>query len=255
MLTSSPLAPRSMSASPHTFHYAPHGLSPHLSPKVTANLPRRQSKHSVVPFQTAPLGSLKSPSQSQLLQQNKSKQYVGVDAATQYSPMEPFDPTVPMQNARPPAPPEAHLPSSTTTAAKSVVAHTSTPATSTALQSLSTTPQAPSEPNLSPKRPDNAHSAENTLSPAKRRNSQDLANVASGADMDGAAAASSDGQAKTSPKRSRVDQPPDKVLPLRYELCDVEDMVILIANMLSELIETNDSLAMKSGHLTRFHSR
>lgn len=35
----------------------------------------------------------------------------------------------------------------------------------------------------------------------------------------------------------------------------MEDMVILIANMLSELIETNDLLAMKSGQLTRFHSR
>ncbi|KAJ8124602.1 hypothetical protein O1611_g9039 [Lasiodiplodia mahajangana] len=42
---------------------------------------------------------------------------------------------------------------------------------------------------------------------------------------------------------------------MRYELCDVEDMVILIANMIGELIETNDSLAMKSGNLTRFHSR
>lgn len=31
--------------------------------------------------------------------------------------------------------------------------------------------------------------------------------------------------------------------------------MILISNMLSELIETNDSLAMKSGQLTRFHSR
>jgi hypothetical protein len=59
----------------------------------------------------------------------------------------------------------------------------------------------------------------------------------------------------SSPKRSKTAQGPAKVLPLRYELCDVEDMVVLIANMLSELIETNDSLAMKSGHLTRFHSR
>lgn len=32
-------------------------------------------------------------------------------------------------------------------------------------------------------------------------------------------------------------------------------MVTLISNMLGELIETNDSIAMKSGHLTRFHSR
>jgi len=58
-----------------------------------------------------------------------------------------------------------------------------------------------------------------------------------------------------SPKRVKPDSPPAKVLPIKYELCDVEDIVILIANMLCELIETNDALALKSGHLTRFHSR
>lgn len=46
-----------------------------------------------------------------------------------------------------------------------------------------------------------------------------------------------------------------KVLPLAYENCPVGDMVILIAHMLSELIETNDGLALRSGSLTRFHSR
>ncbi|CAK7262533.1 Pho80p cyclin [Sporothrix epigloea] len=45
------------------------------------------------------------------------------------------------------------------------------------------------------------------------------------------------------------------MLPEQYEFCKVEDMVVLIANMLGELIETNDVLALKSGHLTRFHSR
>lgn len=85
------------------------------------------------------------------------------------------------------------------------------------------------------------------MSPAKRRNSQDLTQVA-------LSAQTVSGQ-PISPKRSKTAQGPSKILPLRYELCEIEDMVILIANMLSELIETNDSLAMKSGHLTRFHSR
>ncbi|KAK9798836.1 putative Nuc-1 negative regulatory protein preg [Seiridium cardinale] len=257
MLTSSPIAPRSTSASPRTFHYAPHSLSPHLSPKVTANLPRRQSKHSIVPSQTASLGLVRSPPHSQL-QHSKPKQYVGVDAATQHSPMEPFDPTVPVRNARP-SPPSDALPSASSAATKNAVANASAPAASSILQSQSqsqsATPQEPPEPNLSPNRPENVHSAANPLSPAKRRNSQELAKATSSFGMDGAAATSSNGEAKTSPKRSRTDQGPVKVLPLRYELCEVEDMVILIANMLSELIETNDSLAMKSGHLTRFHSR
>lgn len=265
MLTSSPIAPRSTSASPRTFHYAPHhSLSPHLSPKVTANLPRRHSKHSVVPFQSANLGSsssLKSPPppQSQL-QQGGPKQYVGVDAATQYSPMEPFDPTVPVLNARPPLSSQ-DLPSSSAAAASSAAAEaarhsSSAPAeASTHIQSLSATPKDPPEPNLSPKRPDIVTSGANPLSPAKRRNSQDLANATPEPDSSSAAAASKNGKTKSSPKRSRTEQGPAKLLPLKYEFCDVEDMVVLIANMLSELIETNDSLAMKSGHLTRFHSR
>jgi len=48
---------------------------------------------------------------------------------------------------------------------------------------------------------------------------------------------------------------PVKILPLKYELCEVEDMVILIANMISELIERNDTLPLRQGVLTRFHSR
>ncbi|KAH6656726.1 cyclin-domain-containing protein [Truncatella angustata] len=168
--------------------------------------------------------------------------------------MEPFDPTVPVQNARPPPPAEVQS-SPSAAGAKSAVAETSAPGAHTIPQSLTATPEGPpAEPNLSPNRPDNVSAAVNPLSPAKRRNSQDLAKAASSMDS-GGAATSSNGQAEASPKRSKTDHGPAKMLPLRYEFCDTEDMVILIANMLSELIETNDSLAMKSGHLTRFHSR
>ncbi|KAH7370561.1 cyclin-domain-containing protein [Rhexocercosporidium sp. MPI-PUGE-AT-0058] len=55
-------------------------------------------------------------------------------------------------------------------------------------------------------------------------------------------------------KRPRSDQEP-KVLPAQYEFCAVEDIVILIANMIQELITTNDRLPLRSGVLTRFHSR
>ncbi|KAL5625272.1 hypothetical protein BROUX41_005332 [Berkeleyomyces rouxiae] len=59
-----------------------------------------------------------------------------------------------------------------------------------------------------------------------------------------------------SAKRTRPNSVPLKVLPIRYEFCQVEDLVVLISHMLSELIETNDSLALRgSGSLTRFHSR
>ena len=56
-------------------------------------------------------------------------------------------------------------------------------------------------------------------------------------------------------KRVRPEHGPVKVLPIRYEFCEVEDIVILIANMISELIETNDGLPLRKGILTRFHSR
>ncbi|KIM92967.1 hypothetical protein OIDMADRAFT_67150, partial [Oidiodendron maius Zn] len=46
-----------------------------------------------------------------------------------------------------------------------------------------------------------------------------------------------------------------KLLSAKYEFCEVEDIVVLIANMISELIETNDVLPLRSGVLTRFHSR
>ncbi len=57
------------------------------------------------------------------------------------------------------------------------------------------------------------------------------------------------------PKRTKSAKTAAKVLPARYELCDVEDMVILIADMISELIETNDNLPLRDVVLTRFHSR
>lgn len=90
--------------------------------------------------------------------------------------------------------------------------------------------------------------APHPLSPVKRRNSQ-----GPGASTGESSAGGQHSGAL--PKRVKPDTAPPKVLPVRYELCAIEDIVVLIANMLSELIETNDALAMRSGHLTRFHSR
>ncbi|CAJ2511545.1 Uu.00g071700.m01.CDS01 [Anthostomella pinea] len=224
MLTSSPVAPRPTSASPRTFHYVP-SRSPQHSPKITSPLPRRHSKHSLSHPSPSPSGSLQTPSQP------RPKQYVGVDAATQYSPMERFDPTVPLRGVQ-----ESALPSLATTTTPAV-AQPNPP---------STLPEPPPEPSLSPIRPDDPKA--NPLSPNKRRNSQDHA----APQPSTLAVATSQ---PSSPKRTRPNAGPPKELPLKYEFCDVEHMVVLISNMLGELIETNDSLAMKSGNLTRFHSR
>jgi hypothetical protein len=46
-----------------------------------------------------------------------------------------------------------------------------------------------------------------------------------------------------------------KILPTNYEFCDVDDLAVLIADMISELIQINDQLPLKDRGLTRFHSR
>ena len=56
-------------------------------------------------------------------------------------------------------------------------------------------------------------------------------------------------------KRARADDRPPKILPLRYELCEVVDIVELVSHMLSELITTNDAIRISHGGLTRFHSK
>ncbi|KAF4448843.1 phosphate system cyclin PHO80 [Fusarium austroafricanum] len=84
------------------------------------------------------------------------------------------------------------------------------------------------------------------VSPTKRRSSPAPTN------SEATVAAHSSSQTT---KRAKPSTPPPKVLPDRYELCAVEDMVELVAHMLAELIATNDAIRISNGGLTRFHSR
>ncbi|KAI9796405.1 MAG: hypothetical protein M1833_006177 [Piccolia ochrophora] len=59
----------------------------------------------------------------------------------------------------------------------------------------------------------------------------------------------------SSPKRARASHGTAKLLPARYELCEVKDVVQLISSMLMELVRHNDDIPLKDGRLTRFHSR
>ncbi|CAK7209304.1 Pho80p cyclin [Sporothrix bragantina] len=160
-----------------------------------------------------------------------------------------------------PAPAPAPAPAST---AESTSAPSSTGAPSSSFSSN----QPASASSSAPPPPDASSSAQPkqpyTTSPQKRRISQqgpfsqnEDAN-GEGAPSPGPRRLPSPSVADSSPaasKRARPEAAPVKMLPEQYELCAVEDMVVLIANMLGELIETNDALALKSGHLTRFHSR
>ncbi|KIM94571.1 hypothetical protein OIDMADRAFT_135484, partial [Oidiodendron maius Zn] len=46
-----------------------------------------------------------------------------------------------------------------------------------------------------------------------------------------------------------------RVFPARYEFCKVEDLVVLISDMISDLIRINDKLPLREDGLTRFHSK
>lgn len=56
-------------------------------------------------------------------------------------------------------------------------------------------------------------------------------------------------------KKARQEQPPVKTMPLNYEDCDAQELGLLIADMLLELVRHNDALPLKDRQLTRFHSR
>ncbi|KXJ96952.1 cyclin-domain-containing protein [Microdochium bolleyi] len=277
MLTSSPVV---SAPSPRSLHYVT-TRSPLLSPshRVVAPLPRRLSKQSLShspPSTSTTTTSMSAPPPpaSPSPQHNaRTTQYVAVDAATQYSPTEPFDPRVPLRAAEGPCP-RRRSPSPKMTIDTAITSTTATEQPAAPAPGISAAPNTVVEPRpngidtaTSTRRVDSEMSsvavteatdpapavplATNPLSPSKRRKSIEEA-VGTVAHPSTSVVVSS---LPSSPKRSKPNQGPPKVLPLKYELCDVEDMVILIANMLSELIETNDAIAMKSGQLTRFHSR
>lgn len=62
--------------------------------------------------------------------------------------------------------------------------------------------------------------------------------------------------AQSSPaKRARPPSGSTKVVPLKYETCDVKDLGVLVSDMLMELVRLNDDMPLRDGQLTRFHSR
>ncbi|KAK4183104.1 cyclin-domain-containing protein [Podospora australis] len=277
MLARSPVV-ASANASPRSSfpnigsHYAPASSSPRQSsPRVLAVAKSsRQSTTSSPAITAAPIAqttsatvvsvvaatltattSIQAAAESASTEEAPQPKYVGVDAATQYSPMEPINYATgeplhaknqesaeneQVQQPPPPPPPPTSgthvMAVSEDRPAVAAVAH-STPGPSKAV------PTAVVKKQLD----DSQHPA----SPSKRRNSE-------GPGSAPAAPADAVQNPSTLNKRARPETP-TKVLPRLYEHCSSEDMVDLIAHMLGELIETNDALALKTGALTRFHSR
>ncbi|KAK2003577.1 cyclin-domain-containing protein [Colletotrichum falcatum] len=242
MLTTSPVVASPANVSPSSFHYAPTRSSPHSSPaRLSAPLPRRHSA-----TRSSPSASMTSPSS-----QPPPRHYVAVDAGTQYSPME----FPAQQNAE-------HVPAEAAdTPRASLPATPVEPPPAPHPQPIElSAPQPPLGTQLQPHPQPQAvvapaiHDASAAIaSPGKRRNSQDPA-VAQAASASAAGEPSSSSSSSAA-KRPKPTAAPPKILPQKYEFCVVEDIVVLISHMLSELIETNDALALRSGSLTRFHSR
>lgn len=149
-----------------------------------------------------------------------------IDAATQYSPNAPADAMSTGDSAAAGAGGKGHL-------SEGVEAETPTTAVDTSTTRASTTGDSASPRPIT------------GLPTPKRRPSQEAPRPDPALGEDRSA----------SLKRLRAAHPGAKVLPVQYEFCAVEDLVVLIANMISELIQTNDQLPLRDGGLTRFHSR
>ncbi|KAH6621356.1 cyclin-domain-containing protein [Chaetomium sp. MPI-SDFR-AT-0129] len=257
MLARSPVPSSSpANASPrNTFqvfhHYAPAPSPRYPSPRLPAVA---QSRRPSTDFPAA-APARASPTQP--------KRYVAVDAATQYSPMEPMDYAT--GTLLPRVPPTTTATAATTPTTSTTITtpiSTSKPDNHTITTKARSPMAAPEErpvnaahPGLRPHKPISSGSKQFIdapslpTSPSKRKSSQEPASISA------LAAEPLQNNPSTIAKRAKPDTAPPKVLPQRYELCAIEDVVVLIAHMLGELIETNDTLALKSGHLTRFHSR
>ena len=265
MLTSSPIISTSANASPTAFRYGP-ARSPHSSPsRFSAALPRRQpsvGRSSPGPNPAATTAAVAAASITSSPSRMRPRQYVAVDAGTQYSPME----EVKSASPTPALPAEPELPAREISSASGEAPAGGQSAQQQESESRRSREKQPQRESPSP----TSHLAQQTirvqqpafagpsgaslagtvtkLSPTKRRSSDDHPRPSeSDADKGESSAAAA--------KRPRPAEAPPKVLPLKYETCDVEDLVVLIARMLAELIETNDALAIRSGSLTRFHSR
>ncbi|KAL0470756.1 regulatory protein [Neurospora intermedia] len=288
-VTAAATSPRpSRGAAPHGhFHYAPTPSLREAASRIPALSSRRQSatapatsstslpisiqsRHGPAPVASHTSSPVASDPGLGFPPSSRPQRWAGVDVAAQYSPMEPMDYTTGALlssqaasssnnqavargsiESRP-----SHIPNSVGPMASheeqaSALASTSE-ATAAPIPHGPTVavavPPTPGVYSAAPQPHPLSHTPQ-TGTPVKRRNSQ-------GDVTHNQVEAASAGQSGPhSPKRARL---APKIVSRRYEHCPVEDLVVLIAHMLGELIELNDEAAQKVGqrhNLTRFHSR
>ncbi|PHH75803.1 hypothetical protein CDD80_2052 [Ophiocordyceps camponoti-rufipedis] len=119
------------------------------------------------------------------------------------------------------------------------------------------TPSVPQLPRSSGERPWSQSPGADAIAAAAafKRRSQHSSSPSGRLVVADASTADQQSSCEASSKRPKANDPPPRLLPRRYELCAVVDVVELVAHMLAELIATNDAIPRSSGGLTRFHSR
>ena len=121
--------------------------------------------------------------------------------------------------------------------------------------SAATTVTEPPEPTLrtTPQTALPAHGAQPSTRPLSSDADQEPQRILQTPRQHDAAALSTE---KSSPaKRARPQSSSLKVMPFKYETCDVKELGILVSDMLMELVRLNDDMPLRDGQLTRFHSR
>lgn len=247
--------------SPSTaFHAAAHGHSAHSRPynarRASVSSTSRSPLFHAVSSQTARrFDTPQTPKQVPLFSSSSSSpqgtKRAYADAGTQYSPAG-YPPTYhPPQQASidEPAASALSAPAIVDTQRAQGAASVATPAAATDLP-------APPEPALRVD-PSPAPATAQHAQPQTRKTPRDAPrDEHQQRIVPTEAGAASREEAPSSPaKRLRPPEANVKMMPLKYETCDVKDLGVLISDMLMELVRLNDGYPLRDGQLTRFHSR
>lgn len=216
-----------------------------LHPGTTAS--PRTSSTNILPISYPPGTIVDTRSHSQPRDRLEGHQVQMVDASTQYSP--PKEPTC---SQGVPASGVANL----------QLEGSSQPTTFAPI--VSSSPESPKAPTIAPRILDQTakqvvQTPASTLHSGGKRNTADgsslVTSFSSQTSQTSSSAIATNSDDEQSAKRPRPPVPAVKLMPMQYEHCDPKDLAVLISSMLMELIRYNDTIPLRDGHLTRFHSR
>ncbi|KAJ4378951.1 Pho80p cyclin [Didymella sp. IMI 355093] len=237
--------------SPSTFHAA-HSRSYNAARRTSTSSVSRSPLFHAVSSQTARrFDTPQTPKAVPLFSSSSSPQGTKrayADAGTQYSPAG-YPPTY-----HPPQQAPADEPAASALSAPAIVdTQRAEGAASVATAAAAAEPPVPLEPAL---RVDPSPAAQHAQPQSRKTPRDEPRDGHQQRIVPTEASAASREEAPSSPaKRQRPPEANVKVMPLKYETCDVKDLGVLISDMLMELVRLNDGYPLRDGQLTRFHSR